>query len=695
MNRIAPTTLQQFGQFGTADAAIDLFRARTETVSHYDAFEVVRGLKTAVWVYDIDKCSVVLANASALKLWQAETEDDLKARDLSKGMSASVSTRLKQYQRDFRERDCSFNELWTLYPNGVPTTEMVIYRGFLLPDGRMGMLCEVPGTTEYIPENIRSAEALLHTDVMIMLFAENGETLYMNPAARNTNQSSLQGFRRLFVDLEEHDDILLAVMERGQLRKVTQVRTTDGYSWYDLSVKTCTDAVTGDPAILVTAVDVSELKTARDKARYLADCDQLTGCFNRAYFTRMLDRIATSENRQGLALVYFDLDRFKQINDQFGHEVGDAVLCVTTKRLQALLGAEDLLARFGGDEFVVLLSDVADENSLRARIDTIQKAIGEPVHHGSSRFLVTCSMGGALIPEKSMDWSEHMKRADIALYDAKQGGRDKFSVFNEEMGRAASERYQIEKELKSALEEEQFTLYYQPRVDTVSGKVASVEALVRWIHPERGLVPPNDFIPICEETGMIEELGYFVMKRGCEQAMEWQKAGLDIGMSINVSPRQFLDKRLMENITELSQHPDFPTGKVELEITETVLIGDHDLIAERLQQITDLGFKLAIDDFGTGYSNLAYISRFPLDCIKIDKSFVDQLPTSGPIIKLVQTLADQVGASTVAEGVETYEQVEILREIGCGQLQGYHYSRPLPVSEVVDRIHEIAANATE
>ena len=263
------------------------------------------------------------------------------------------------------------------------------------------------------------------------------------------------------------------------------------------------------------------------------------------------------------------------------------------------------------------------------------------------------------------------------------------------MGRAASERYQIEKELKSALEEEQFTLYYQPRVDTVSGKVASVEALVRWIHPERGLVPPNDFIPICEETGMIEELGYFVMKRGCEQAMEWQKAGLDIGMSINVSPRQFLDKRLMENITELSQHPDFPTGKVELEITETVLIGDHDLIAERLQQITDLGFKLAIDDFGTGYSNLAYISRFPLDCIKIDKSFVDQLPTSGPIIKLVQTLADQVGASTVAEGVETYEQVEILREIGCGQLQGYHYSRPLPVSEVVDRIHEIAANATE
>ena len=694
MNPIAHKIPPQFGHFGTTDAAIDLPRARSETLPQQDAFEVVRTLKTAVWVYDIDNSRIVMANGSALRLWQAATEDDLKARDLKKGMSVTVKTRLEQYQRDFHERDCSFNELWTLYPNGVPTTEMVIYRGFRLHDGRMGMLCEVAGTAEYIPESIRSTEALLHTDVMIMLFAEDGKALYMNPAARNANQTSRHGFRRLFVDPEEHDDILLSVTELGQLRKVTQVRTEDGYSWYDLTVKSCSDAVTGDPAILVTAVDVSELKTARDKARYLADCDQLTGAYNRAYFTRMLDRLTVSEAHQDLALVYFDLDRFKQINDQFGHEAGDAVLCVTTERLQGLLGAEDLLARFGGDEFVVLLSGVPDEKILRDRITTIHKAIREPVLHGSSRFLVTCSMGGALIIDTSIDWSEHMKRADIALYDAKQDGRDKFSVFNAEMGRAASERFQIEQELKCALEEEQFTLYYQPRVDTVSGKVASVEALVRWVHPERGLVPPNNFIPICEETGMIEELGYFVMKRGCEQAMAWQKAGLDIGMSINVSPRQFLDKQLMENITKLSQHPDFPPGKIELEITETVLIGDHDLIAERLQQITDLGFKLAIDDFGTGYSNLAYISKFPLDCIKIDKSFVDQLPSSGPIVKLVQTLADQVGASTVAEGVETFEQVEILREIGCGQLQGYHYSRPLPVSDVVDRIHEIAVTAS-
>ncbi|WP_420863680.1 putative bifunctional diguanylate cyclase/phosphodiesterase [Algirhabdus cladophorae] len=667
-------------------------KTRALAAAAANRFDVLRGVRTAIWVYDIDTSRVAYANDLAVKLWDAPSEEVLQARDLSHGMSKTVRDRLRQYQHDFSTHNADFNELWTLYPNGVPTSVMLNFSGYVLHDGRMAMLCQAVDQGQGTPENIRSTEALLYTDVLIALVNDKGQSLYMNPSARNSIKHIESRFRAQFIDPEDHDDLMHVVASRGEAQSVVQMHTMFGPSWYDLSVKKCTDAVTGSLAFLITAVDVTELKTARDKARFLADCDQLTGSFNRAYLSRKMEKIRNDRGEVPRAILCLDVDRFKHINDRFGHEVGDRVLCALTDRIQNCLTPKDILARFGGDEFVILLDGVSDSKTLMSRAAKIRDTINQPIHLTTARLLTSCSIGGALIPEVYTDWADYMKQADIALYAAKEAGRDRCMTFDSEMGRAAKERSQIEHDLKEALEQGQFQLHYQPRVDTLTQKVVSVEALVRWQHPTRGMISPGAFIPICEETGIIEELGHFVLTEGCNTLIKWHRAGVKIGMSLNVSPRQFLDDKLMDIITDIASGPEFPKGIIELEITENVLIGDHDLIAERLRQMTELGFRIAIDDFGTGYSNLAYISLFPLDCIKIDKSFIDQLPTSEPIIRLIKTLSDQIGASSVAEGVETKIQANCLAEIGCHQIQGYYYSKPMPEDDVLKRIAELGIN---
>ncbi|MBW4710201.1 EAL domain-containing protein [Roseobacter sp. YSTF-M11] len=670
---------------------IPLSNAPDPSGPEFDPFQAARQLRTAVWIFDIDNSCILHANESACKLWQADNEDLLCARDLSEGMSSTVAARLKQYQIDFEERNSVFNELWTLYPNGEPETAMVVFSGFRLPDGRMAMRCEATGSVDDLPENLRSAEALLHTDVMIMLFDLDGPALYMNPAARKATPRSLDSFAEIFTDHADFVALEKMLEQHGEHRCVALVETATEPHWYDISAKRCSDAVTGSPAVLVTAIDVSELKNARDQAHYLAERDQLTGCFNRSFVQSRLEALEAKNTSTTYALLYLDVDRFKQINDRFGHEMGDAVLKELVSRFDAELSEDDTLARMGGDEFVILIKNASQESDLIEKIERLRLAINKPMVYDAILLNVTISIGVALIEPNDQTVMDAIQRADIALYASKQRGRNRFLFFDSEMGAEASERNQLEVELMRALEKREFVLYFQPRYDLRSNQVVSAEALVRWRHPVRGLVMPGKFIPICEETGIIEELGQFVLEEGCNQAIEWHRRGLDIGLSINVSPRQFSGDKLMETLRAFSQRPDFPNGYVELEITETALIGDLEMIAQKLRAITDLGFRIAIDDFGTGYSNLSYITRFPLNCLKIDKSFVDQLPDTIPIIQLILTMAAQIGVTTVAEGVETAEQIEQLAVSGCEQVQGYYFTKPVPLEafeETTRRLNE-------
>jgi len=414
---------------------------------------------------------------------------------------------------------------------------------------------------------------LLHTDVMITLFSADGPPLYLNPAARNKLISPLKDFASIFTNQNDYLHLIDQMDESGEHRQVAKVFTTDGLRWYDVSAKHCSDAATGSPAVLMTAIDVTELKEARDKARKLANRDQLTGLHNRTSLQHHMNVLAKTVDAADCAVIFFDIDRFKLINDRYGHEAGDEVLREVAIRMTRVLRRTDIVARLGGDEFVILLQDVSG----------LRKVIAQPIYHSKTQLEITVSIGVAEFSPRIDEFTEVLRKADVALYASKQAGRNCVTFFSEEMGEAAKGRDILEVELKKAVHHREFVLHYQPRYDVKTGKVVSAEGLVRWNHPKRGLIAPNIFIPICEETGLIETLGKQVLEMGCKQAIVWHAAGLDIELSLNISPRQFNDDKFLPLLQDLSELPGFPNGKVELEVTENVLIGDHDMIAEKLR----------------------------------------------------------------------------------------------------------------
>jgi len=649
-----------------------------------DPFALARRMKTPVWVYDTDNCRIAFANEAACEIWRAENEEALKVRDLADGMTATVAQRLRQYQRDFIEKDARFNEFWTLYPHGEPVTVKVFYSGFVMPDGRMAMMCEAPGETGDVPETLRSIEALLHTDVMITLYGSEGDSLYANPAARKSQPGHAHKFRDLFCQSSDFKDMRRRWQAHGEARSVAKVKTTAGERWLDLSVKPCLDAATGNDAILVTAVDVSELKTARDKASFLADRDQLTGCYNRSFVKQRLDQLGNvrSQNQTRFALLFIDIDNFKHVNDSYGHEVGDTILKTFADRVLGMIRRSDIMARMGGDEFVIVLGDVESHDALHDRVEAIRTESQKPIDCGTVRMSVTTSIGVSIVDADDIpNWSETLKQADIALYSSKKSGRNKTTFFNDELGAEVSERNWLEAEVKKAIEQETFSLHYQPRVDIKTGRVIAAEALLRWQHSERGFIAPDAFIPVCEELGLIDDIGLFVFTHASRQLEKWRLQGLEAKISVNVSPQQFQHPLLVDTLRQIVSERSFPPECLELEITETSLFGGDEVVAEKMRSIVDLGFNLALDDFGTGYSNLAHISHFPMHCIKLDKSFVQKLPATGPLLRLILTLAKQIGATTVAEGVERQEQVEWLAHHDCDQLQGFLFSKAVPARD--------------
>ncbi len=659
-------------------------------VRHY--FEFAYSLQTPIWVFDIDSCRVLCANKPACTLWRAEDEAALCTRDFGRDMSSTVRERLQQYQTDVASGS-TFKEMWTLYPNGEPHSIEVLFSGFPKNDGRFALLCEGTHHKEDLPENIRSLEALLHTDVMISLFRRNGPVLYMNPAARNASPTSQTGLASQFAEPQDYDTLIFEIDRKGEHSMVAEVDTAHGRRWHNLTAKACLDAATGGAAILVTANDVTELKNARDKARFLANRDQLTGCFNRSYLQHTVREASRSKHKK-CGLLFFDIDRFKQINDRHGHEMGDIVLKALASRACAAIKKTDLLARLGGDEFVILFENAEDKKQLERVAQRLLENLRRPLVHKSVKLNPTVSMGLTFFTPERDNFTAILRQADIALYASKSEGRDRLTVYNEALGATADARDQIESDLKRAIEREEFVLHFQPRVDFASGEIVSLEALVRWKHPTRGLVMPSDFIPFCEESGLIEPVGHLVLRAGLNHVIEWHKSGLDIGVSINISPTQFDDPKLMESLVEFAGDPGFPENQVELELTENVLVGDRTVLAGRLRAIAELGYRIAIDDFGVGYSNLSYISDFPVHCIKIDRSFVDRLPESGPVVRLILTLARQIGAMTVAEGVETDVQAEWLRQASCDQAQGFLFFHPAPVERVLEHIaHGASATA--
>ncbi|QEL64215.1 diguanylate cyclase/phosphodiesterase with PAS/PAC sensor [Oryzomicrobium terrae] len=443
--------------------------------------------------------------------------------------------------------------------------------------------------------------------------------------------------------------------------------------------------------------DITERKAAEAQVRHMAEYDALTNLPNRVLLQDRLGQAIAAAQRGGgrMALIFIDLDRFKNINDSLGHAIGDQVLCQVGARLADTVRASDTVSRLGGDEFVVLLPELDAPNQAASVAEKLLVALSQPLQADGHELAVTPSIGIAVFPEDGQDGSTLLKNADAAMYYAKDNGRNNFQFFTPEMNARVSERLALENNLRQAIARNELFLHYQPQFDLQTGELTGCEALVRWQHPELGLIPPSRFIPVAEDSGLILPLGHWVLREACRQAKAWQDAGLrPIPVAVNLSAVQFRQARLATMIADVLAESGLAPRWLELELTESMLMEDGERHTTALADLKALGVGLALDDFGTGYSSLSYLKRFDLDTLKIDRSFVQSLPDDSEDAALTTAIigiARQFGLKTVAEGVETEAQRAFLAAQGCTLMQGFLLARPMAGAELAELLETVPA----
>jgi len=448
--------------------------------------------------------------------------------------------------------------------------------------------------------------------------------------------------------------------------------------------------------------DITERKRAEEQIAYLAFHDSLTGLPNNRLFKDRLQQAIAYANRNSskVGVLFMDLDRFKLINDTMGHRVGDKLLQATADRLmEAVRGydsiginagqviqAQTSVARLGGDEFTILLEDINNLKDIVRVADRLTKTICKPIIIDDQEIYTSTSVGIAIYPDDGDDVDILLKHADTAMYHAKSQGRNNYQFFNATMNEASVQQFTMENALRKSIQNNELCLYYQPQINVVSGEVVGMEALIRWKHPERGFISPSTFIPLAEETGLIMEIGEWVLREACRQGAEWEQQGYrPVTLSVNLSAKQLRDEHINELIVKILFETGMNPKNLGIELTESALILDPDIAHQRLTSIKSLGVKLSLDDFGTGYSSLSYLKRFPIDTLKIDQTFIRDINNNhedASLVKAIIAMAHGLGLDVVAEGVEHQEQLEFLGENTCDTIQGFLFSRPLPPADI-------------
>lgn len=490
-----------------------------------------------------------------------------------------------------------------------------------------------------------------------------------------------------------HHPMLLELLQSGVQGFTGQqfeleVICKDG-SAFPAMILSSTTQLDGQPALVGTVLDISAQKAAERRIRELADYDVLTGLPNRRLLRdRFAQLLAAAEREQSeIALVFLDLDHFKRVNDSLGHSLGDELLCQVALRLDAAVRRVDTLARLGGDEFILALP--ATHTSGAADVARrLLEAFIQPFEVGGHELTITPSLGISLYPRDGLDLETLLKNADTAMYKAKEQGRNAFQFYDSAMNTATLERLLMESNLRRAVSQQEFVLHYQPLVSLESGLIIGVEALIRWQHPDLGLIMPDRFIHVAEETGLINSIGDWVLCEACRQAQAWCDAGLPaLTMAVNVAPVQFRQSGFVAVVAGALAASGLEAGQLELEVTERTVMHDADINLGTLSALHRMGVELSLDDFGTGYSSLAYLKRFPVGKLKIDRSFISDLETDADdraIASTIVSMGRNLRLTVLAEGVETVEQLSLLRKMGCDMAQGYLFSRPLPAEQVTD-----------
>jgi len=546
-------------------------------------------------------------------------------------------------------------------------------------------------------ENLRLAgkvfesalEGILVTDV-------NGTIQSVNPAVcriTGYSEAEMLGHNPRMLKSEHHDaahyeQMWGSIIATGKWQGELWNRRKDGETfpvWQTIS------AIKDDEGAIIHYVaiffDITERKLADQQLQHQAQHDVLTGLPNRMLFDSLLRQVLKEENRthQQTAVVFMDLDRFKEVNDTLGHPVGDMLLQEASRRLRECVRDSDVLARMGGDEFTLILLDITGINDAAAIAEKIIRTLNKPFHLQGHECHVGASIGISMYPTDGTEADILIKCADTAMYRAKETGRNKYQFFTASMGDDMMLRMQMKKAIDEAIANGEFQLYYQPKIDLLTGHCVGAEALIRWVLSNNELIMPDTFLPLAEETGQIIEIGAWILQAACIQLKAWHDAGYDDhSLAVNLSARQFESNTLIEQLVQALEETGLEPSFLELEVTETCAMKDTDKSVEILKKIRQLGIKVSIDDFGTGYSSLSYLKKFPVNTLKVDRSFVRDIPDDADdmaITTAIIQMASNLDIAVIAEGVETKEQGEFLAGKGCALAQGFFFSRPLPIAE--------------
>ncbi len=533
---------------------------------------------------------------------------------------------------------------------------------------------------------------------------------YVNPAFKritgyDPQEVIGQDCRLLQRDDRDQEGIAAIRQALAANREVSAVlrnyRKDGALFWNQLYIAPVPDADGQTTHHIAVINDVTALIRYQEQLEYQANYDSLTRLPNRNLLRDRLQHalMISQRNHKGVAVVFIDLDGFKNVNDSLGHSVGDRLLSVVADRLSRCARASDTVARHGGDEFVIVMTDTVDEQSLIAWMERVRASISEPVWLDGTELYVGCSMGASLFPQDGDDAETLMKKADLAMYRAKDMGRNTFQFYQPEMNVSAGARLNLERRLRRALRDNEFLLHYQPQVDIETGQVVGMEALVRWRDPEVGLIPPSQFIPVAEESGLIGPLSEWVLREACRQNKAWQDEGLPPArVSVNLSARQFQQRDIAKLVMQVLEETGLDPQYLELELTESTIMRNAEEAVSMLNELHALGIGLAIDDFGTGYSSLSYLKRFPVDRLKIDRSFVSDIGESSDdetITSAIIALAHSLNLQVIAEGVETSTQLDFLKERACDEMQGYFFAKPMPHDAIPGMLQRNVENAAE
>lgn len=637
---------------------------------------------------------------SEIELQQMTFQDITHPDDLNKDLTQmeQLSNGIRrEYNMEKRYRHKEGHYIWArLYVRAVDASQF----GELFFISIIEDIQSIKETETELRETNMKFSALLDSgaDISVQGYEADGTTFYWNKASeRIYGYRADEAIGRNLLDLIIPEPMHAAVtsgvkamIETGQpipsselvLKRKNQQPVTV------FSSHTLIDLPGKKPQFFCIDIDLTEQKKQEQRVAYLADFDALTDLPNRQSFVRQLSQVLERSSRrpQLVAVIVLDVDHFKNINDSYGHAIGDELLQQVSQALGRLLRPSDYLARLGGDEFAALIEGIEQPEDAARVADKLLNCIHRVwTLSNDVDVKLSASAGISLFPLHEQTADSLLQGADSALYKAKSEGRNTSAYYSDGMTQSARERLTLESRLRNAIVEQQLSLHYQPQIDLSSGRIVGAEALLRWYDPDEGFIAPSRFIPIAESSGLIHEIGLWVIEQSCRQGVLWLQQGLPpLTIAVNVSAHQFQRNELQQQIADTLLSSGFPAEQLELEMTESALMTQHERAVGMLSSLKSLGIRLAIDDFGTGYSSLAYLKSFPIDVLKIDKSFIDQLPEhqqDAEICKAIVTLAHTLGFDVLAEGVELAAQQLYLQQIGCDCYQGYYYSKPLPASE--------------